>query len=128
MKTLFTCLLAFFLLTGCQNQAVDENRELAKSVMAIHDEAMAKMTEMHELKLSLQKVETDSGKLPSTTKAISDLQSASKGMMTWMHTYKAPQTDKELESAREYLLAEKIKIQQVQSAINMSISQAKDLM
>ena len=49
-------------------------------------------------------------------------------MMQWMHSYKAPKTETELEGAKEYLLDEKVKIEQVQTDINDSISQAKGLL
>ena len=128
MKILFSCVLSIFLLAGCQNQAVEENRELATSVMAIHDEAMAKMTDMHELKLSLQKLLETSGEKENISQAIADLQSASKGMMNWMHSYKPPKTDTELEGAKEYLMVEREKIKKVQTDIDNSISQAKELL
>lgn len=128
MKILLSCVFAFCLLTGCQNQAVDENRERVKSVMTIHDEAMAKMTDMHELKLSLQTLEKTSGKSSNISQAIASLQSAGKGMMNWMHDYKPPKTDTELKGAKEYLLVEKAKITQVQTDIDNSIRQAKELL
>lgn len=128
MKRIFILVLSTLLFAGCQNQAVKENRELAKEVIAIHDEAMAKMTHMHELKLSLQKIEANSGQAPEITKIITDLQSAHKGMMTWMHEYKSPETDDEFKKAKEYLLAEKVQIQQVKTDIDASIIQAEDLL
>ncbi len=100
---------------------------LQKEVMDIHDVAMAKMTQMHELKLDLQAVAKATGTTPVATKAIDDLQAAHKGMMEWMRAYKAPQSGDDPESVLIYLHQEKIKIEQVNNAIDASIEQAGKL-
>lgn len=105
-----------------------DNRELAKEVMAIHDLAMAKVTDMYELKLQLLELEKQEGKTAAVSSAIDDLQKALSGMMRWMREYKHPQTEKELETAESYLLEEKVKITGVGEAIDGSITEAEKLL
>ncbi|WP_163340685.1 hypothetical protein [Desulfopila sp. IMCC35008] len=105
-----------------------DNNQLADEVMAIHDEAMAKMTHMHELKLKLQDLQEKQGPSDQITTAIEDLQNAHKGMMQWMRAYKAPKTPQELEAAETYLLQEKEKIKKVSEAINSSIAGSEKIL
>lgn len=105
-----------------------DNSQLADEVMAIHDEAMAKMTHMHELKLKLQDLQEKQGTSNEITTAIEDLQNAHKGMMQWMRAYKAPKTPQELATAEPYLLQEKERIQKVSEAINSSIAKSEELL
>lgn len=128
MRYIRIILISVLLITGCSNPLIEENRELATVVMAIHDEAMAKMTAMHELRLRLQEQEKKVGKTPETTEAIAALKTSHKAMMTWMHSYTHPKTKDALETARDYLLAEKTKIEQVHFAINKSIIEAESIM
>ncbi len=123
LKLLITLALSLFI----SNSAFASNQELADEVMAIHDEAMAKMTHMHELKLQLKEVEKEKGTTDTTSAAIADLQSAHKGMMVWMREYK-PDSPEKLENAKPYLLKEKMKIQKVSDDINLSIESAENLL
>lgn len=128
MKTILTVILSVLVSTASFTTALADNRELAKEVMAIHDAAMAKMTHMHELKLQLQEIEKKSGKSAETTSALEALKSAHKGMMDWMHEYKAPATETEFQNGEDYLQKEKVKIQGVSDAINTSIKEAEELL
>lgn len=123
---LITVLSSFIIFGSCGNQVIDENRLLAVEVMAVHDEAMAKMGYMHELKLGLKEKGKDLSK-GEVAAAIDSLQKAHKAMMEWMRSYKPPKTDAEFESARNYLLEEKEKITEVGRLINESIEQAEKL-
>lgn len=127
MKNLLIAILSVLFITTA-TQALANNTELTTEVIGIHDVAMAKMTQMHELRLQLQAVEKKSGASPETTKAMVDLQNAHKGMMKWMHKYKAPQNNAEYEPIRQYLLKEKVKIQKVSDDIDASISNATKLL
>lgn len=122
-------LLAFFLVCLFPlHVAFADNSQLADEVMAIHDEAMAKMTHMHELKLQLQELEQSQGESVAITTAIDNLKSAHKGMMQWMRAYKAPKTEQELQTAKTYLLQEKEKIREVSEAINTSIAESEKIL
>jgi len=120
--------ISVLLLVFAVTPAFADNSELAKEVMDIHDVAMARMTDMHELKLELQALEKKSGPTEQTTAAINALQDASKGMMIWMRQYKHPKTPAELQNAQEYLLSEKVKIQEVSDAMFSSIDTAEKLL
>ncbi len=108
--------------------AFGDNSQLADEVMAIHDEAMAKMTHMHELKLQLQDLQEKHGTSGERTVAIENLKSAHKGMMQWMRAYKAPKTEQKLQTAETYLLQEKEKIREVIEAINTSIAESEKIL
>jgi hypothetical protein len=113
---------------ACQNQEIEKNRSLAKEVMAVHDEAMAKMTQMHELRMQLEGRAAGSDPDPEIGAAIEALQQAHRQMMTWMREYRPPQTDEALQQAGDYLLDERRKIQLVSDAIAASIDQAERLL
>jgi hypothetical protein len=121
---------AFFLVlaVACQNQEVEKNRALAVEVMAVHDEAMAKMTQMHELRLQLEGRAGEGDPDPEIGASIEALQQAHRQMMTWMHEYRPPQTDEALQQAGDYLLDERRKIQLVSDAIAASIERAEGLL
>lgn len=116
--------LSFFSATS----SFADNSALAKEVMAIHDDAMAKMTHIHELKLKLKEVEDKHGKSEETSNAILRLKNAHNGMMKWMRQYKHPDPPTETEEMKEYLLSEKAKIQKVSDDIENSISTSESLL
>jgi hypothetical protein len=124
-------LLAVLLLalaTSCQNQEIVKNRALAEEVMAVHDEAMAKMTQMHELRLQLEGRAGGGDPEQEIGVAIEALQQAHRQMMTWMREYRPPKTDEALQQAGDYLLDERDKIQLVSDAIATSIDRAERLL
>ncbi len=128
---LYPWLLAGLLLvlaTSCQNPEIEKNRALAEEVMAVHDEAMAKMTQMHELRLQLEGRANGGDPEPEITAAIEALQQAHRLMMTWMRDYRPPQTDEALQQAGDYLLDQRQKIQLVSDAIETSIDRAERLL
>lgn len=128
MKRTLIFTLAVLLTATFHHQVFADNTTLAKEVMFIHDEAMAKMTHMHELKLQLKEAEKQSGQSAEKTLAIEALQNAHKGMMGWMHQYKAANAEGELETVKKYLLEEKMKIQTVSNDIDDSIDGAEKLL
>ena len=127
MKSLLTLIFTALLFASTTTLAQTDNSALAKEVMDIHDEAMAKMTHMHELRLQLEESEKKSGRTSQTTAAIGSLKSAHKGMMEWMRNYQTPEPGAESAAARDYLLQEKVKIEEVSRAINESIENAEKL-
>ncbi|MBE0586155.1 MAG: hypothetical protein IH612_20625 [Desulfofustis sp.] len=120
--------LLLVLATSCQNPEIEKNRALAEEVMAVHDEAMAKMTQMHELRLQLEERVGGGDPEPEIGAAIEALQQAHHQMMVWMREYRSPQTDEALQQAGDYLLNERDKIQVVSDAINASIDRAEHLL
>lgn len=99
----------------------------AKEVMAIHDVAMARMTEMHELKLQLREQEETGGKTAATSAAITSLEEAHRGMMQWMREYREPETGSPAAAVEAYLLEEKRKIEEIAGQIDTAIREAEKL-
>jgi hypothetical protein len=112
---------------------VDEspNAALDREVMKIHDEAMAKMDEIQQLKLNLKKQLEEVPTLAAEKKAeaeknILKLDSAYDEMMVWMRQYKPiPDSVAGEEKAREYLEGEMEKIKKVRQDMIDAIDDAK---
>lgn len=139
MKQLFSLFLVTGLITytGCQKTSNDHehgedqethnasenspNQALYEEVMAVHDEVMPKMNDLHKAKSSLQTRLA----MPGTAEPekeniqvrIARIDSASEGMMVWMRQFN-PLPDSEGEDkARAYLESELIKVKKVRQNI-----------
>lgn len=112
-------LLPFLLIPGCK-----EKSSLEAEVIAIHDEVMPKMGDIHmakkKLRVILGNTTHDSLKTEILT-LISDLEKADEGMMDWMHNWNVPESEPELTS---YLIKEKEKITKVKVDMLSSIESA----
>lgn len=129
MNYLGVMLLTWMLvLTGCQDSQIKENRRLAAEVMEIHDLAMAKMGQMHELKLKLQEQGSAGAGGEAVEEAIAALETAHRGMMVWMRQYREPASDEELRDGRAYLEDQRQKISTVSQDIEASIARAQSLL
>lgn len=104
---------------------------LHKEVMRIHDEAMAKMDLIYQMKKQIKEARKNVGRLENpeqakgTIKTLLDgLDFADEGMMYWMRNYRQPkkQTDKE---KMVYLQWEKAKIEVVGRIMNEEIKKAE---
>lgn len=119
MKYLFLFLTALIIYSSCK-----EKISLEDEVIAIHDEVMPKMGDMHmarkNLREILKKAEDEAAKTEILT-MISDLESADEGMMTWMHEWKVPENEPE---KTEYLEKEKVKITKVKVDMLTSLENA----
>lgn len=113
----------------------------AAGVMAIHDSIMPRMGEIVDLteKLEIQLHHTDSllvqtqskaliHKLKNIESVLGELQRADKAMMEWMHAYE-PDTLKNMndEMAEHYLKKQKEAILQIKSAMEESITHARQI-
>ncbi len=136
MKRILVILaLPLLLLTGCMSGPSEEEQKeaLEKTVMDVHDEAMAKMGTIHQLRRQLQHLQ-DSLKTKTADTAttglvrqnVAALDKADEAMMSWMHQYKTPDTLQH-EQAMQYLQEQKTKIDQVQSQMDSSIAAAREL-
>lgn len=125
----------FFLLPvifwNCQSQK--GNQELYDEVMAIHDEVMPKMNDIHKFKRAL-KSEMDSTTTDLTEarkaeieSALIKLDSASEGMMVWMRQFSPIPDSEGEEKAREYLESEKIKVTKVKEEILAALEKARNV-
>lgn len=118
---------------GEQTQEEGPNQALYNQMMDVHDEVMPKMDEVMRLKRELQEQLANSPdmvieKKQELEKIISNLDSASNSMMSWMHRIHEfnPQVDSiDQEKAREYLESEMEEIRKVKELMIESIEKAK---
>ncbi|MCX2739784.1 hypothetical protein [Pontibacter anaerobius] len=132
-KYLILFALPLALLSGCQSAPSEEEKkaELQSQVMTIHDEAMAKMDNIHKLRRNLRSTrdtlaaqQADSTAILPLEQELSGLDKADEAMMQWMRQYRAPDTLQH-EQAMQYLQQELIKIQQVQTIMDSTIEAAQ---
>ncbi|MFD3001602.1 hypothetical protein ACFS7Z_14620 [Pontibacter toksunensis] len=126
-------LVPFLLLTGC-NQGSSEatqQEELEANVMAIHDDAMARMGDIYKLRRSFRSLrdtlaarQTDSATLQALQQQIDELNQADEVMMVWMRNYTAPDS-LQPEQAKVYLQQELQKIERVQTVMDSTIQAAR---
>jgi hypothetical protein len=116
-----------------QTQDEGPNQALYNQMMDVHDEVMPKMDDIMKLKRELQEQIANTPDMVVERKqelerVISNLDSASNSMMSWMHRIHEfdPLADSvDQEKAREYLESEMEEIRKVKELINESIEKAK---
>ncbi len=109
-----------------------DTKAMEKSVMKIHDEAMAKMDVIYKLKKQVKGIAdslqqdsiANSETLTAAYKNIEALELADESMMSWMRNYQIPKT-KDTPEVMKYLEDEKEKIQEVSQLMNMNIAEAE---
>jgi len=109
------------------------NQALYNQMMDVHDEVMPRMDEIMRLKRELQEQISKSPEMVIERKqelenVISNLDSASNSMMSWMHRLHEfnPLADSvDQEKAREYLESEMEEIRKVKELISESIEKAQ---
>lgn len=128
MKHLTYVIITLLLFAGCQKQSNDHehtedspNQALYDEVMGVHDEVMPKMNDIQKAKATLQtRLE-----LPGISEAekqeisskITELDSASEGMMVWMRQFDPIADSVGVEKARTYLEGELVKVKKVREDI-----------
>ncbi len=139
VKVLF---LTLFLYTSCgksknlethtvESSVNNPNQALYDQVMDVHNEVMPKSDQLYQLKKELQDKIAQTPALSQDKKKqlhqiISELDSADRSMMDWMHKFKPLPDSANQESAREYLENEMEKIKKVRDLINGSLQKAKE--
>ena len=109
------------------------NQALYNQMMDVHDEVMPRMDEIMRLKRELKEQISNSPEMVIERKqelenVISNLDSASNSMMSWMHRLHEfnPLADSvDQEKAREYLESEMEEIRKVKELISESIEKAQ---
>lgn len=123
MKNLLVFLFSILLFTACK-----EKVDLEAEVIAIHDEVMPKMGDMHvarkQLRSELEKTADETVKA-KILKMIVDLEDADEGMMSWMNEWKVPENEAE---KIDYLHKEKEKITKVKIDMLSSLKKAHDFL
>ncbi|MEO8471949.1 MAG: hypothetical protein ABI477_07135 [Chryseolinea sp.] len=110
----------------------DRNKPLYDEVMAVHDEIMPKLDDIYKLKESLKNKIADTPALANDKKqeiesTIVKLDSASEGMMDWMHKFSPLPDSTDETAAREYLEKEKVKIEKVKQNMLQALEKANAL-
>ena len=98
--------------------------------MAVHDEAMPWLDEIHNLKEELLNVTKGlSDSLKGThTNAAKILEASDGAMMAWMRAYSEPQDTVQFQVAIEYLNQEKNKISTVRTQMKSALENAKNVL
>lgn len=131
MKTrisIFVILASALFLASCKKG----NQELYNEVMAVHDEVMPKMEDIHKYKKDFKAEINDTTNITEARKAeleavIMKLDSAGKGMMVWMREFDPVADSEGEEKAREYLQKEKEKVTKVKKDMLDALEHAKTL-
>ncbi len=127
-------LLMATVVISCKEQAKVDDSQM-KKVMAIHDEAMPKMSKIGSLVAQLKKrIDTDQGGV-AEKEAMEDLQEAHETMMEWMRGFGGKfdsdeiLNGKELTAEKKVLLdEEEAKVKIVKEKIETSIANAEALL
>jgi len=137
MKRLtFALLLMTFVFQACSSDPSHTNSQnstpvanqadsLFKDVMNIHDEAMAKMGTLHQLKKELEAMKSTSS-VPHDTidSLIMKIERADEGMFDWMGNFKDPRTASDQKRIIDALHLELEKVQIVANDIDAAINEA----
>jgi len=136
MKTLFPLIIAVLLFNSISATAQDADKAPTKmqQIMTSHDEVMDEMPKLVKLIGKLQtKADATYGKT-KYKKAITDLKSANKSMMTWMTGFgERFEADEMLkgkalsEQKQKWLLEEEQKVAALKKEIQLSIGRAEKL-
>ena len=116
-------LLALLLTPGCLQLQSDEEQEahIEDKVLKRHDEAMARMDELYQLRLQLA-ARPDSAATAPRRRA---LLAAHAGMMNWMHQYHRPADTTRHEQAMSYYNQQFKRIDSVGVFIERTIDSAR---
>lgn len=122
------------LLGACQQKPSEKQQvqELETQVLAVHDEAMAKMDQVFILRQNLKKLRDSLGTTATDTLLLQNLelhirllQQADDHMMKWMHWYKKPEDSLPGGEAKNYLRQQLLKIEQVQKTMDSTLTAAR---
>ncbi|MEN2281362.1 hypothetical protein AAGF08_04425 [Algoriphagus sp. SE2] len=117
----FLTIVLLLLMNSCGPSVQDENLEMRKKIISIHDEVMPLMGKLKGLEKkanqeieSLQQEENpDTARIEELRALAIDLDAAYEGMFDWMHQYDALDGDKTQEEIKIYLDKQLIKVTEV---------------
>ncbi|SNC61596.1 hypothetical protein SAMN06265337_0500 [Hymenobacter gelipurpurascens] len=116
------------LLTSCLSLQSDEQKAEAaeKAVLARHDELMAQMDQLYDLRQQLQK--TPPADTAATSRQRQALLAADAGMMDWMHQYRRPADTATVARRLTYYAAQQQRIDSVGRLFRSSLDSARLLL
>ena len=102
--------------------------KLRAEVMEIHDDAMAKMSKLYDLEISLKNAvdSTSAEDMKLVAERIMLLQKANNEMMSWMKQYKDPKEEKNLEEIKSFFTTQLTSISAVKVLTDSSIMLAEE--
>ena len=112
------------------SEQVSQKKSLIRDVMAIHDEAMPWLDEIHNLKEELRNVteEVNDSLKDTHANAAKILEGADEAMMGWMRAYSEPHDTVQIKVAIKYLNQEKNKISTVRTQMKSALENAKNVL
>jgi len=137
-KTLSLLILSFCII-ACQQK--ENRKELRSEVIKLHDEVMAKNSEVVSLQMKLDTLIRDIDSLKSASperdtlslkkdlqKLMAGLKMAEEGMNEWMHQFEPDTEGKTEDESSSYFQEEKKKLQRIDSLYDTSTKQTKEFL
>lgn len=121
MYKIITVVVMIFMMS-C-DEKTSEVELLEKEVMAIHDDVMPKISDIHQSKKRLEIVLKNGGDSTTVFSLLKKLDDADETMMVWMNEYKPLASDVEESLKKVFFEEEKVKIMNVRDKILTSIEQ-----
>lgn len=129
MKTFLIIIFGIFITASCSNKKKDSVASLKEEVMALHDEVMPKMGELHKTQKQLLTLADSAGGGSLAAQKYRELaetiELANESMMDWMRNYEPNYAGTEQE-IREYLEGQKTSISRVKEDMLKSLEAGKD--
>ena len=117
--------LCLFLL-GCSVKSENEMDFLFQDIMDAHDEVMPKMGKIRNLEKQCRSAALTSPDSSELIRQAEILSNANEAMMIWMRDFNSNFQGSDTEK-REYLLAQKMKVNHVKDLMNSSLLQGENL-
>jgi hypothetical protein len=130
MKNILCCLSCTVMISfiSCKTEVTE--RTDYKKVMEVHDIAMARMGEIHDMKKQIRAWKEnaqDSILIKESLDLISKLEMADEGMMSWMAEFKIPGSGPE-DELKNFFASEQVKVDRVSVDINAAINSASEFL
>ncbi|MCE2496942.1 MAG: hypothetical protein J4F31_10270 [Flavobacteriales bacterium] len=129
MKKILMALAIAGSLVSCNNNKA-QVEELEQEVLQLHDDVMAKMSDLAKYEDALAKRVADTTALLDSVARIemdstrARVLRAHQGMLNWMRDYNPPSVDESAEAAKAYLEEQKNKMQKLKELTNKSLDEA----
>ena len=117
--------LCLFLL-GCSVKSGNDIDFLFQEIMDVHDEVMPKMGKIRDLEKQCRSIALTSPDSSELIRQAEFLSNANEAMMIWMREFNSNLQGSDSEK-REYLLAQKMKIDHVEDLMNSSLLRGEKL-
>lgn len=111
------------------NEQLKEKKVIVKEVMEVHDITMAFMDKIHNSIMELEELKSNQDSIiPNVDSAIQLLEIADDNMMNWMRNYREPKDTIDYNEAKQYLLEQKVAIQEVEIETNTALDFSSKLL